>query len=110
MNDNEIEKCECGYETDNIFEMFDHAEMNLVWSLKISESFSFNLYAFLRELDRLALYGQIEEIDAALQSFAYLLYKASSEENIEDKLKDVFVKKESAKLIDELERMLNGNG
>lgn len=110
MNDDELEKCECGYETDNIFEMFEHCEMDLMWSLKISDTFSFNLYAFMRELSRLARLGETVEIDQAIQSFTYLLFKASEDRDIESKLKDVFVRKESEKLISELERMLDGNG
>lgn len=110
MNDNELEKCECGFETDNIFEMFDHCEMDLMWNLKVSQSFSFNLYAFLREMSRLARNGHSEEVDQALQSFTYLLFRASEDQDIEGKLKDMFIKKESEKLIEDLERMLDSNG
>lgn len=109
-NDDDLEKCECGFESDNIFEMFEHCEMELVWNLKISPTFSFNLYTFLKEMSRLARLGDTEEVDAALQSFTYLLFKASQEDDIDVKLKDMFVRKESEKLISELERMLEGNG
>lgn len=110
MSDDELEACECGFETDNIFEMLEHCEMDIMWSLKISPSFSFNLFTFLKEMSRLARNGHTEDVDDAIQSFTYLLFKASEDVNIEDKLRDVFVKKESEELIANLERMLKENG
>ena len=110
MKDNDLERCECGFETDDIFEMFEHTEINMQWQLKISKDFSFNLYSFFEELNRLARQGNSEEVYDAIQAISYMLYKAAENDNFDAQLKDVFVRKESEELIENLERMLKENG
>ena len=110
MKDDNLEKCECGFETDDVFEMFEHAEIRMEWYLKVSKDFSFNLYSFFEELSRLARNGQTMEVYDAVQSISYMLYKAAENDDFDAQLKDVFVKKESEELIANLERMLDNNG
>lgn len=108
--DNNLDKCECGYETDDIFDMFDHTGIDMQWSLKVSKDFSFNLYSFFEEMSRLARQGNSEEVYMAIQAISYMLYKAASSDDFDVKLKDMFVRKESEELIENLERMLKDNG
>jgi hypothetical protein len=108
-NDDDLEKCECGFETTDIFEMFDHTGIEMQWMLKISKDFSFNLYSFFEEMNRLARQGNTEEVYSAIQAISYMLYKAAEGDDFDSQLKDVFVRKEAEELISDLERMLNSN-
>jgi hypothetical protein len=110
MSKDELDKCECGFETDDIFEMFEHTGIDMQWSLKVSKDFSFNLYTFFQEMSRLARHGSTEDIYDAIQAISYMLYKAAGDDDFDSQLKDVFVRKESEELIANLERMLDNNG
>jgi DNA polymerase elongation subunit (family B) len=109
-SNDDLEKCECGYETDDVFDMFDHTGIDMQWQLKVSKDFSFNLYSFFEELSRLSRQGNSEEVYDAIQAISYMLYKAAENEDFDSQLKDVFVRKESEELIENLERMLKDNG
>lgn len=110
-NEEDIERCDCGYETGDVFEMFEHTGVELDWRLKVTPSFSFNLFLFLKEMSQLSREGRSDEVYEHLQSLSYLLYKVSEDNRyVENKLKDLYCENEAEQLISDLERMLDNNG
>lgn len=111
MEDKELlQECDCGFATEDAFEMFEHCGMEFEWKLKITKSFSFNLFEYLKVLNTLAKEGNTDDVRDAVQALTFLLFKVSEDGEFDERLTDMYIEKQSEEFVNDIERMLKNNG
>ena len=103
--------CECGFDTDNVYEMARHHvddDDAVLWVVRLSEKYSFNLFSFLEELYEVITEGNIEEAKFFLQATG-MAFLAAMDGDLEELVQEAIVQEELSAMDESLMRILKEN-
>jgi len=103
--------CECGFSTDNVYKMARHNaddEDAIIWAVRLSEEYSFNLFAFLEELYSVLAEGNVDEAKFSLQATG-MAFLAAMDGDLEELVREAIVQEELSAMDESLLRILKEN-
>lgn len=106
-NDKGMFECnDCDYRSLDIFEFLEHCGLNYSWMVQLDKNYSFNLFAFLKEINHLFVYHADEDEALDLIQNTALLMVNATDGNLNKFLEEVTVKIGVEDLLDGLEAEL----
>lgn len=103
--------CECGFDTDNVYEMARHQvddDDAILWVIRLSEKYSFNLFSFLEELYSVITEGDIDEAKFFLQATG-MAFLAAMDGDLDNLVQEAIVQEELSVMDESLMRILKEN-
>jgi hypothetical protein len=100
--------CECGFGTDNVYEMARHhsdEDDSILWLVKLSDKYSFNLFSFLDEVYKVVSEGDIEQAKFFLQATG-MAFLAAMDGDLEELVQEAIVQEELSAMDESLMRIL----
>ena len=76
-NDEGLYVCECDQEFGNIFEFLEHNGVEYEWGVRITKSWSFDMFEFMASIDQYLQFGDTQSIHECVQSAALTMLNAS---------------------------------
>lgn len=107
-----IYNCEtgkCEFATDDIFELFDHSNIEFTWGVRLTPKWSFDMFHFMRVVSDMAFEGDVDALINIVQDVAVMFANASNGEELESFIEDTMVLEEVDEGIRNIERMLREN-
>lgn len=103
--------CECGFETNNVYDMVRHQTDDddaVLWVIRLSEKYSFNLFSFLEELHSIIEEGDLDEAKFYLQATGMAFFAAMDGE-LDSLVQEAIVQEEVSAMDESLMRILKEN-
>ena len=103
--------CECGFETNNVYEMARHQvddDEAILWVIRLSEKYSFNLFSFLEEMYSVLEEGNIDEAKFFVQATG-MAFLASMDGALDELVQEAIVQEEISVMDESLMRILKEN-
>ena len=95
----------CKFESNDIFDYLRHTNTEYKWNIRISNSTTFDMFAFIETLDYHANRGDLDDVYDLIQSFSLMMVNASEGE-FDEFLKESYLLDGTDEVIRELEKML----
>ena len=103
--------CECGFSTDNIFELGEHHsedDMEIMWMARLSERYSFNLFPFFSEVYKCIDNGNYEKAKMFLQATG-MAFLAAMNGDLEELVDEAIIQEEVSEIDESLKKILMEN-
>lgn len=97
------------FKTDNLFEYLDHFGVEYDWMVRLNSHYSFNLFAFLRQLTEYIDDQNWAEVWSVTQSITLMMINASGED-FEEFVEETEVIQGTETMLEQLERFLGSHG
>lgn len=98
----------CGFETDDVFEYLDHANIEYAWAVRLSKKYSFDMFEFLMLINEYLVRGEAEEARQHIQSAAVVMINASNN-SIDEFFEEHVVQDQLPDMFNEIEKILKEN-
>jgi hypothetical protein len=95
--------CECGYSTDNIFDLIRHeSDVQIQWMVRLNDSYSFDIFSFLEALYNLDSLNDVRQlVQSTTTAFA-----ASALGELDELVEESIVQQELSEIDEDLIKLL----
>lgn len=103
--------CECGFQTNNVYQMARHQvddDDAILWVVRLSEKYSFNLFSFLEELYEVLEEDNVTEAKQFIQATG-MAFLAAMDGDLENLVQESIVQEEISVMDESLMRILKEN-